>query len=82
MQWQHGTVEETSNGTLTLTPFAVDGRQLLSVPCNATHSSYTRYNQSETIKVGQMFDCLKYSWTHNLVGICCLHGSIQAHYSP
>ncbi|KAM3076889.1 Reversal of tor2 lethality [Clarireedia jacksonii] len=50
MQWQHGTYEENSDGSLTLTPFGVDGRQLLSAPCVANTATYTRYNQSETLK--------------------------------
>lgn len=35
------------NGSLVLTPIAVDGRQLLSSPCQGKNSIYTRYNQSE-----------------------------------
>ncbi|KAK8210234.1 Reversal of tor2 lethality [Zalaria obscura] len=49
MQWQHGTYT-IDNGSLLLTPFAVDGRQLLSSPCEYDNSIYTRYNQSETFK--------------------------------
>lgn len=51
MQWQHGTYTINTNGSLSLTPFAVDGRQLLSEPCQADTSTYTRYNQSETFEV-------------------------------
>jgi hypothetical protein len=40
-------VTENLNGSLTLSPFAVDGRQLLSTPCNSSYGIYTRYNQSE-----------------------------------
>ncbi|KAI9839228.1 MAG: Reversal of tor2 lethality [Sarea resinae] len=47
MQFQHGKYTVASNGSLLLTPFAVDGRQLLSEPCEATNAVYTRYNQSE-----------------------------------
>jgi hypothetical protein len=50
MQWQHGTFVENSTGSLILTPFSVDGRQLQSDPCNYKNSIYTRYNQTETIK--------------------------------
>ncbi|PQE28945.1 putative rot1 protein [Rutstroemia sp. NJR-2017a BBW] len=50
MQWQHGTYVENSDGSLTLTPFSVDGRQLLSAPCDADTATYTRYNQTETLK--------------------------------
>lgn len=55
MQWQHGTFEETDNTSLILTPFAVDGRQLLSDPCSSDKSSYIRYSQSETIKTYQIY---------------------------
>jgi hypothetical protein len=47
MQFQHGTATENPDGSLTLAPFAVDGRQLLSMPCNSSYGIYTRYNQSE-----------------------------------
>ncbi|KAH9845110.1 protein rot1-like [Teratosphaeria destructans] len=47
MQWQHGNWYMASNGSLILTPIAVDGRQLLSQPCTYKQSIYTRYNQSE-----------------------------------
>ncbi|KAA6414716.1 MAG: hypothetical protein FRX48_01466 [Lasallia pustulata] len=47
MQWQHGTYAQAPNGSLQLTPFAVDGRQLLSTPCSYQNAIYTRYNQSE-----------------------------------
>ncbi|KAL2356510.1 chaperone for protein-folding within the ER, fungal-domain-containing protein [Cryomyces antarcticus] len=50
MQWQHGTYQKFVNGSLILTPFAVDGRQLLSTPCHYKDSIYTRYNQSELMK--------------------------------
>ena len=51
MQWQHGTYVKNANGSLSLTPFGVDGRQLLSDPCNNKNGIYTRYNQSELFKV-------------------------------
>ena len=51
MQWQHGSYVISSNGSINLTPIAVDGRQLLSDPCAYSSSIYTRYNQSEFIKV-------------------------------
>ncbi|KAF1813338.1 hypothetical protein P152DRAFT_315282 [Eremomyces bilateralis CBS 781.70] len=47
MQWQHGTWTKYENGSLVLTPLAIDGRQLLSNPCKYEHAIYTRYNQSE-----------------------------------
>ena len=51
IQWQHGTFAKAANGSLTLTPFGVDGRQLLSNPCRYKQSVYTRYNQSEYFQV-------------------------------
>ncbi|BDD56192.1 Reversal of tor2 lethality [Monascus purpureus] len=49
IQWQHGTYSVNSDGTLTLKPIAVDGRQLLSDPCgNQDEATYTRYNQTES----------------------------------
>lgn len=51
MQWQHGTWVMNANGSLSLTPIAVDGRQLLSSPCQYNNAIYTRYNQSELFQV-------------------------------
>ena len=51
VQWQHGTYAKNANGSLTLTPFGVDGRQLLSDPCGSNSAIYTRYNQIELFKV-------------------------------
>lgn len=51
MQWQHGSYVLLANGSLILTPIAVDGRQLLSEPCRKGVGSYTRYNQTEHFKV-------------------------------
>lgn len=47
MQWQHGAYTMFANGSLVLTPIAVDGRQLLSDPCKHDVGIYTRYNQTE-----------------------------------
>ncbi|KAF4556411.1 ROT1-like protein [Elsinoe fawcettii] len=55
MQWQHGTWTQNSNGSLTLTPIAVDGRQLMSTPCNYDNGIYTRYNQTELFKTYQVY---------------------------
>ncbi|KAK9468719.1 chaperone for protein-folding within the ER, fungal-domain-containing protein [Lipomyces arxii] len=55
LQYQHGTYEIANNGSILLTPFAVDGRQLLSDPCNSDESEYTRYSQSE---VYEKFDII------------------------
>lgn len=51
MQWQHGTYTKADNGSLILTPYAVDGRELLSDPCNYDNSIFMRYNQSELFEV-------------------------------
>ncbi|KIN08223.1 hypothetical protein OIDMADRAFT_175080 [Oidiodendron maius Zn] len=59
LQFQHGTFISNSDGSLTLTPFGVDGRQLLSDPCGGSGSkgvaSYTRYNQSESMQKWQVY---------------------------
>jgi hypothetical protein len=51
MQWQHGAWVKNADGSLKLSPIAVDGRQLMSTPCNGKNAIYTRYNQSETMQV-------------------------------
>lgn len=51
MQFQHGTYSKAANGSLTLNPIAVDGRQLLSNPCSYDNAIYTRYNQTELFLV-------------------------------
>lgn len=45
--YQHGSYEILSNGSVVLTPLAVDGRQLLSEPCGLSpdNAQYTRYVQ-------------------------------------
>jgi hypothetical protein len=52
MQFQHGTYAKHPNGSLVLSPFAVDGRQLVSDPCKSDKAQYLRYNQTELFKVG------------------------------
>lgn len=47
--WQHGTYKEMEDGSLELMPYASDGRQLHSDPCNAKESIYMRYNIPEKI---------------------------------
>ncbi|ELR07532.1 Reversal of tor2 lethality [Pseudogymnoascus destructans] len=48
LQFQHGTFTENANGSLSLNPIAVDGRQQLSDPCkNSKNSEYSRYHQPE-----------------------------------
>ncbi|GAM84961.1 hypothetical protein ANO11243_029640 [Dothideomycetidae sp. 11243] len=50
MQWQHGSWTQNADGSLTLTPIAVDGRQLTSTPCSYKNGVYIRYNQTEQFK--------------------------------
>jgi len=45
--WQHGTYQMNSNGSLSLTPFVGDGRQLVQSGCTEVSSSITAYDQSE-----------------------------------
>lgn len=54
--YQHGSYELLSNGSLVLTPLAVDGRQLLSDPCGYSESKaqYTRYVQATWFKTFQV----------------------------
>lgn len=66
MQWQHGTYVINANGSLTLTPIAVDGRQLLSTPCDYENGIYTRYNQSELFLV-RLGSSAKLSVNHVLI---------------
>ncbi|RMZ76806.1 hypothetical protein DV738_g4682, partial [Chaetothyriales sp. CBS 135597] len=47
LQWQHGTYSVAANGSITLTPFSVDGRQVMSSPCSYDDAVYTRYYQAE-----------------------------------
>lgn len=51
MQFQHGNYQNSDNGSLVLTPFGVDGRQLISDPCNSATGVYTRYIQQELFQV-------------------------------
>lgn len=51
MQFQHGNYQNSDNGSLVLTPFGVDGRQLISDPCNSATAVYTRYIQQELFQV-------------------------------
>lgn len=48
--WQHGSYTLNTNGSLSLQPIRVDGRQLLSDPCEADESTYMRWSQAELYK--------------------------------
>lgn len=54
--YQHGSYEILSNGSVVLTPIAVDGRQLLSDPCGYSeeNAQYVRYVQSTWFKTYQV----------------------------
>ncbi|KAJ4360250.1 Reversal of tor2 lethality [Didymosphaeria variabile] len=47
IQWQHGSFKKFDNGSLSLEPIKVDGRQLYSDPCAYGNAIYTRYNTTE-----------------------------------
>ncbi|KAK7206627.1 protein ROT1 [Myxozyma melibiosi] len=47
LQFQHGEYVLNSNGSISMFPIAVDGRQLYSDPCTSNSSDYTRYSQFE-----------------------------------
>ncbi|KAH8775709.1 chaperone for protein-folding within the ER, fungal-domain-containing protein [Hyaloscypha sp. PMI_1271] len=55
MQFQHGTFIENADGSLSMSPFSVDGRQLQSNPCSSKTSTYSRYDQSEIMKKYQVY---------------------------
>ncbi|CAH2355960.1 protein Rot1p [[Candida] railenensis] len=63
--YQHGSYELLSNGSLVLTPIAVDGRQLLSEPCTDDGSSvYSRYVQATFFKTYEVYvDGYNGRWT-------------------
>ncbi|PWN91924.1 hypothetical protein FA10DRAFT_265744 [Acaromyces ingoldii] len=45
--WQHGTFTQNSNGSLTLTPFEGDGRQLVQNGCTQQSQTLISYDQQE-----------------------------------
>lgn len=57
ISYQHGKYELLKNGSLVLTPIAVDGRQLLSDPCgtSTTNSIYSRYVQATWFQTFQVY---------------------------
>jgi len=46
MQWQHGTYELVSNGSIILNPFAADGRQQVQDMCAAKSNILQQFNQT------------------------------------
>lgn len=51
LQFQHGKYSVESNGSLVLTPFAVDGRQMITSPCKDKDAAYFRFNRTEIFQV-------------------------------
>ncbi|KAK9381395.1 chaperone for protein-folding within the ER, fungal-domain-containing protein [Kockiozyma suomiensis] len=47
LQYQHGKYVLNQNGSISMFPIGVDGRQVLSDPCDSEISTYTRYSQFE-----------------------------------
>ena len=45
--WQHGNYSQNANGSLTLTPFQGDGRQMIQNGCTEVSSAVSYYNQEE-----------------------------------
>lgn len=84
MQWQHGSYVINSDGSIDMTPIAVDGRQLLSQPCQNSHAIYTRYNTTEHMKVCQtLFRCdLETSLLTRRKGIPHLYRPLPQHPAP
>lgn len=84
MQWQHGSYVINSDGSMDMTPIAVDGRQLLSQPCQNSHSVYTRYNTTEHMKVCQtsFFGDSEISVLTRIKGIPHLHRPLPQHPAP
>jgi hypothetical protein len=50
MQWQHGTYSLPGNGSIIMSPFGVDGRQLTSAHCQYDQAIYVRYEQPELMQ--------------------------------
>lgn len=53
--FQHGTYEILSNQTIVMTPFKVDGRQLVSDPCKSSTSTYLRYNDTVIMQKWEVY---------------------------
>lgn len=66
MQFQHGNYQNSDNGSLVLTPFGVDGRQLISDPCTSATAVYTRYIQPELFQV-RLSCANKKEWDESLM---------------
>jgi hypothetical protein len=62
IQWQHGSWIMNINGSLSLSPIAVDGRQLTSEPGVYDNSLYIRYNQSEYFQVRRSRQRFRVLW--------------------
>lgn len=50
LQWAHGSYTLTEDGGIDMVPIAVDGRQLISQPCEADLSTYIRFSTNDTMQ--------------------------------
>ena len=66
MQWQHGTYEIAADGSISLEPISVDGRQLMSDPCLYDSSILTRFSEPEKFKVRTRAGC---EWIWQLTSV-------------
>jgi len=55
IQWQHGTYELVSNGSIILHPFAEDGRQQVQDPCAAESNVLRQFNQTTLFQTWRIF---------------------------
>jgi hypothetical protein len=55
IQWQHGTYELVSNGSIILKPFAEDGRQQVQDPCAAESNVLRQFNQTTLLRSWRIF---------------------------
>lgn len=55
IQWQHGTYEIVSNGSLVLSPYAEDGRQQVQDPCAAESNVLRQFNQTTLFQSWRIF---------------------------
>ena len=84
IQWQHGKYQKNPNGSLSLLPFEVDGRQLLSDPCNYKNAIYTRYKQRELFKVNLSTEekMIKAQQPNNSVDLLRRDRRLQQSFAP
>lgn len=67
LQWAHGSYTLTAEGGIDMVPIAVDGRQLLSQPCEADLSTYIRFSTNDTMQSYEItVDDYRGEWTLTL----------------